>query len=143
MKPNNPEYQKLIVELNQTLQALTDDSGESSFNVEQYHSKQDCIIVAYKDGQPVGTGSIRYLSNSRCEIKRMYAKEPGVGKHLVAELETQAVSLGYSEVVLSTRRINDRAIKIYRKLKFIETEGYGKYAGVERSVCMKKILPLP
>ena len=140
VNPHDSDYALLIAELNHKLGLLTGDSGETSFNAEDYDCAKDSIIVAYIGERPVGTGSIRFISSKVCEIKRMYSKKRGVGKHLISKLENNAKSLGYSEIILSTRRVNKKAINFYRSQQYLEIKAYGKHVGVERSICMSKRL---
>ncbi|WP_163131039.1 GNAT family N-acetyltransferase [Agarivorans sp. Alg241-V36] len=140
--PNDSDYLSLISELNQELGLLTGDTGESSFSTESFNPSTDSIVVVYSDKKPMGTGCIRYINKGTCEIKRMYSKKKGVGKFLISELERVAIQLGYSEAVLSTRRINENAVNFYSSQRYLEIDGYGNYVGVERSICMgKKLTP--
>jgi len=100
-------------------------------------------VVAYIDGQPVGTGAIRPAGDSM-EIKRMYTLEEhrgkGIASAIVSELETWASELGYKSCVLETGKRQPWAISLYKKLGFVEIPNYGQYKGVENSVCFKKEL---
>ena len=138
--PSDSAYLFLISELNQELGRLTGDTGESSFDTESFDPLRNSIIVVYSDNIPVGTGCIRFTSNDVCEIKRMYSKKKGIGTYLISELEQTAKLLGYKEAVLSTRRINIRAIDFYIRQQYREIDGYGKYIGVDQSICMGKRL---
>jgi GNAT superfamily N-acetyltransferase len=138
--PGDSDYSSLIAELNQELGLLTGDTGESSFSIEDYDPSKDSIVLVYTENQAVGTGSIRYITDDICEIKRMYSKRTGVGALLISELEGIAKNMGYSTIVLSTRRVNEKAVGFYKSQQYLEFDGYGKYIGVERSICMRKWL---
>jgi ribosomal protein S18 acetylase RimI-like enzyme len=56
----------------------------------------------------------------------------------VKALEQKARALGYTELVLETRKVNTAAVAFYRKLGYVECANYGKYVGREEAVCMSK-----
>jgi GNAT superfamily N-acetyltransferase len=62
------------------------------------------FLVGYDDGEPVAIGGLRPLAAGVCEIKRMYvaphARSRGVGRALLAALESAARELGYARVRL-------------------------------------------
>ncbi|TOL76037.1 GNAT family N-acetyltransferase, partial [Vibrio parahaemolyticus] len=56
------------------------------------------------------------------------------------QLECYAVEKGYKKAVLSTRRINLKAVNFYKRNSYLESGAYGKYVGVKRSICLSKAL---
>jgi ribosomal protein S18 acetylase RimI-like enzyme len=61
-----------------------------------------------------------------------------VGTAIVKSLEEKAQTLGYTELVLETRKVNTTAVNFYRKLGYRVYENFGKYIGREDAVCMGK-----
>ncbi|CZF78428.1 Acetyltransferase (GNAT) family protein [Grimontia celer] len=135
---HNKDFISLIDELNVSLGNITGDSGESSFVADDFDLSRDGCIVVYVGNKAVACGVFRFHSGQTCELKRMYSKVPGAGSFLLNELEDLAASKGYVGAVLSTRRVNERAVKFYQRNGFKEIEAYGKYMGLERSICMGK-----
>lgn len=140
IRPDNPDFIYLVKVLNTTLAGLTGDTGESSYSAEIFDASTDCALVGYQDGKPVACGTFRYHSDWACEIKRMYSSVRGTGYALLKSLEENAQEMGYREVVLSTRKVNQQAVSFYLRQGYKEIPSYGKYIGRDNSVCMGKLL---
>ncbi|WKE67428.1 GNAT family N-acetyltransferase [Gallaecimonas kandeliae] len=140
VEANNCDFLSLVQELNYSLNQITSDSGESSFSSETFDSSLDGCIVVYSNRIPVACGIFRYHANEVCELKRMYSNLPGAGTYLIKQLELYAITKGYRKAVLSTRRVNSKAVRFYERHSYLESEAYGKYLGVERSICFSKVL---
>ncbi|MEK7737226.1 MAG: GNAT family N-acetyltransferase, partial [Pseudomonadota bacterium] len=74
--------------------------------------------------------------------KRMYARPDtsGVGSAVLAYLEAEAKSIGYSALWLETRLVNRRAVAFYERRGYTRIENFGKYAGNPKAVCLGKRL---
>jgi len=129
-----------VYELNLSLSEITKNSGESSFSADAFDSALDGCIVVYFNKTPVGCGVFKHRSSEVCELKRMFSKQPSAGAFILRELEKYAVEKGYRRAVLSTRRINHKAIKFYERNHYSESKPYGRYIGVQKSVCLSKEL---
>lgn len=140
VNPNNDDFISLVHELNASLHQITNDTGEGSFSPEDFDSASDGCIVVYSNEKPVACGVFRYHAPEVCELKRMYSKQPGAGAYLIEQLENDAVSKGYRKAILSTRRINHKAIAFYERHSYAECHAYGRYVGVNRSICLSKVL---
>ncbi|WP_283131865.1 hypothetical protein [Enterovibrio norvegicus] len=70
----------------------------------------------------------------------MYSNLPSAGSYLLKQLEASAISKGYQSAILSTRRVNTQAVNFYIKNAYRESEAYGKYVGLEKSICFRKTL---
>lgn len=138
--PTNPDFISLEKELNLSLTEITDDSGESSFSPEAFDPALDGCIVVYSNQDPVACGVFRHIDNEVCELKRMYSSVSGAGTYLLKQLELYAIDKGYRKAVLSTRRINSKAVDFYARHSYMEISAYGTYVGVERSICLSKTL---
>ena len=72
----------------------------------------------------------------------MYVRETergrGIAGKILAELETWAKELGFSECVLETGLKQPEAVALYQKSGYEIIPNYGQYAGIENSVCMRK-----
>ncbi|WP_211237712.1 GNAT family N-acetyltransferase [Shewanella waksmanii] len=140
--PSHADFIALVDELNLSLRQITRDSGESSFASDAYDSSKDGCIVVYLNDNPVACGVFRYHENEVCELKRMYSRRPGAGAgaYLLKQLENYAVEKGYRKAVLSTRRVNLKALSFYERNSYSQSRAYGRYVGISRSICLSKLL---
>jgi GNAT superfamily N-acetyltransferase len=122
-------------------------SGVWAVRAEQVTPPAGVFLVARLDGVPVGCGGVRPLIGGQVgvgEIKRMYtapaARGLGIGRRLLAGLETEAAALGYRTVQLETGYRQPEAIRLYETAGFHRIPTYGQYAGDELSVCFAKPL---
>lgn len=141
--PFSSESHRLIEILSAELAAITGDNGKSNFTVEaMYEDKALWALAKNAHGDAIGCGAIRPLTPNIAELKRMFSDRsvPGVGRALLAFLETSAKEMGYSELRLGTRHINQRAVNFYEKYGYIRIENYGPYIGRTEAVCFSKEL---
>lgn len=142
--PDTPDAIALLDELSAALAAITGDSGSSSFDAADVRVARACFAVARDaGGQAAGCGALRPLAGDVAEVKRMYARpgHPGAGSALLAFLEVTAARLGYRDLWLETRAVNQRAVRFYLARGYRPIPNYGKYAGNAEAVCMAKRLP--
>lgn len=137
------EARVLLDELSATLQAITGDSGRSSFAADDVRGPRSRFVVA-RDGAgvPVGCGALRPLQDGVAELKRMYARPgtQGVGASVLAHLESSARELGYRTVWLETRAANTRAVSFYERHGYRRIDNFGRYVGNAAAVCFGKEL---
>ncbi|WP_390517736.1 GNAT family N-acetyltransferase [Halioxenophilus aromaticivorans] len=138
--PQSPAALALLKELNATLYDITGDDGSSSFADSHFDSQTDVFLIIRLHQAPAACGCFRRLDASTCELKRMYAKKKGLGTKILLLLEEEAIKLGYTTVVLSTRKINTHAINFYLRNGYSKIESYGKYKYTNLSICLGKLL---
>ena len=67
---------------------------------------EGAFVVAWADTTPVGCGGLRRFEAGVGEVKRMYVAPPhrgrGIGRAVLAALETRARNLGYHRLILET-----------------------------------------
>jgi len=99
-------------------------------------------VVAYVDNVPVGCGAIKEYSDDTMEVKRMFVsneqRSRGIGGIILKELESWAVELNFSHLILETGKKQPEAIRLYQKNNYSIISNYGQYVGVNNSVCMSK-----
>jgi DNA-binding MarR family transcriptional regulator/GNAT superfamily N-acetyltransferase len=82
------------------------------------------LLVAYLRGDPVGCGALRLPPGAPATIKRMWIADSvrglGLGRRLLAELESRAAAAGHEEVRLETNRALTEAIAMYRSAGYEE-----------------------
>jgi len=140
---DNSDFRELVALLDADLQIR--DGDEHSFYAQ--FNKVDKIrhvVVAYEDGKAVGCGAIKEYTKGVAEIKRMFVRAErrgrGIAGKILAELETWAKGLKFSECILETGLKQPEAIALYQKSGYETIPNYGQYSGVENSVCMKKLI---
>ena len=62
----------------------------------------------------------------------------GIASKILTELEIWCVELGYKKCVLETGKNQPEAIALYKKNQYNIIPNFGKYEGVENSVCFEK-----
>ena len=78
--PFSADAASLMNELSECLQRITGDSGKSSFDpADVCNDKALFVIARNQTGRAIGCGAFRPMSEVTAEVKRMYAKETGVG----------------------------------------------------------------
>ncbi len=140
---DNADFRELVKSLDADLAVR--DGAEHSFYA-QYNKidKIREVVVAYQNGEAVGCGAFKEYEPKVAEIKRMYVppekRGRGIAGQVLADLETWAKELNFTECVLETGKKQPEAIRLYRKSGYETIPNYGQYAGVENSVCMKKAI---
>ena len=103
------------------------------------------VIVAYETDKPISCGAIREHSPTTMEVKRMYtmpeSRGKGIATKVLNELEKWATELSYQKCILETGWRQPDAIRLYEKNGYKRISNYGKYAGIENSVCFEKEIP--
>lgn len=141
--PAEPDAVQLLLALSATLEDITGDSGQNSFDPDDVRGTNACFVIARDAaGIAVGCGAYRCLDASIAEIKRMFASSSskGIGAALLGYLEQSAKGKGYTQCWLETRRVNERAVSFYRKRGYQQIENFGKYVGRPEAICFGKIL---
>jgi DNA-binding MarR family transcriptional regulator/GNAT superfamily N-acetyltransferase len=99
-----------------------------SVSADEFRRPGGVFLVATLQGDPVGCGALRFHRSDPPDIKRMWVAEPvrglGVGRRLLAELETCARDYGARAVRLETNRSLTEAIALYRSAGYREVEAF-------------------
>ena len=102
------------------------------------------VVVVLEGGLPVACGAFKKYSATQAEIKRMFtlsrARNKGLAKQVLSELELWAAELGYSAVILESGKAQVEALAFYPKNGYTITPNFSPYIGVENSVCFIKEL---
>ena len=95
---------------------------------DMYGPPSGCLLLVCRDEAFVGCGGVRRISDSVCEMKRLYVRPElrgmKVGRELCIGLIRTASSLGYSRMVLDTLADMTAARSLYRSLGFRDTSPY-------------------
>lgn len=137
------DFQKLVKLLDEDL-ALRD--GDEHAFYAQYNgiAHLNNTAVYYLNNVPVGCGAFKPYDDESVEIKRMYVlpahRGGGIALAILKELEQWATELNYKSCILETGKKQPEAIGLYQKSGYALIPNYGQYAGVDNSVCMRKLL---
>lgn len=139
----NPDFQKLVIELDKDLRIR--DGDEHAFFAQ--FNKTDSIkyvVAAYENEESVGCGAIKHYNDTTMEVKRMFVpsehRGKGIASLVLAELEQWCKTLGYENCILETGIKQPEAIRLYEKNNYQRIPNFGQYAGIETSVCFGKTL---
>jgi len=143
--PQSGEAAELIAELSAYLRDLTGSDGRDAYDVEVVNADKDAFVVLRLNDKPIACGAIHFVDRSTCEIKPMFSSRAlptgkVLGKEVLHVLENKAKLLGYTQVILSTRMINDEALTYYQKHGYRKIAPYGRHTNKPESVCLGKRL---
>jgi DNA-binding MarR family transcriptional regulator/N-acetylglutamate synthase-like GNAT family acetyltransferase len=86
------------------------------------------FLVATVDGEPVACGAVKLLSRRIASLKRMWVAESarglGLGRRMLAALESHARELGVKTLRLETNRALTEAIRLYRSSGYAEVKAF-------------------
>jgi GNAT superfamily N-acetyltransferase len=142
----SPAASSLISATNAELLQRYPEPGACHFKLgpDEVADGRGAFFVAYVEEQPVGCGAVRRLDDSMAELKRMYVRPTyrgqGIGRAILAALESEARKLGVTRLVLETGTRQMEAIAMYRRAGFGDIPPYGEYVGSGFSICMEKLL---
>jgi DNA-binding MarR family transcriptional regulator/GNAT superfamily N-acetyltransferase len=115
-------------ELAQRFDAGFDPDKGKPVGAEDMTPPRGWFFLARLDGRPVGCGALIRLSAGEGEIKRMWtapdARGLGVGRRIIAAIDTTAREAGVTTLRLDTNRALKEAHALYRKLGFVEIARY-------------------
>jgi GNAT superfamily N-acetyltransferase len=96
--------------------------------------------VAEVEGQPVGVGGLKLLSDIDGEVKRMFvrpaARGLGVGRAIVQRLIDDARGLGCETIYLESASFMHGAHSLYRSVGFVASPSYAgrEFEGVAHDI---------
>lgn len=100
---------------------------------ETYNGDDGIFLVMTDEDRIIGTGAIRKLDDTVCELKRVWLlfdhHGKGLGYRIIQELLVFARARGYRRIRLETDRDDQsRAYRLYRRLGFYEIPSYSNNA---------------
>ena len=86
------------------------------------------FLVARLAGEPVGCGGLKFHRDDWAELKRMWVAPEtrglGIGRRVLAELETRAAANSAKVVRLDTNKTLTEAIAMYRSAGYREVDAF-------------------
>ncbi|MCX7783273.1 MAG: GNAT family N-acetyltransferase [Meiothermus sp.] len=144
-RPDSPVARELIAELDAVLNPHYPPESRHGYSVEKLIQQGVAFFVAYLDEQAVGCGGVQIFGDEYAELKRMYVRPGsrgrGVGKQLLAYLQTYAAERGIRVLRLETGVAQTEAIGLYQGFGFQRISPFGPYFEDPLSICMEKRLP--
>jgi putative acetyltransferase len=107
-----------------------------------YFNENGYFAVIELDGSIVGSYGLCRISDSACELRKMYLllehQGKGFGKMMMEDALKKAKELGYCEIILETNKKLDKAIHLYFKYGF--KEHIPEHLSDRCDFAMKKVL---
>lgn len=140
-RPDRPDVRALLDASDALMTSLYDIAQNYLVDAGELIRQDAVFLVARADGRAIGCGAL-LCHDGYGEIKRMFVSEGargrGIGRYLLAELETRAEGLPCLRLETGVRQPD--AIALYRSAGFRETGPFGDYAPDPVSVFMEKRL---
>jgi len=134
-------FKKLVAQLDADL-AIRDGSDHEFYHQFNGIEKLDRTLIAYVGKAAVGIGALKQISQEIAEVKRMFVLQEYRGQRiatkLLEDLEMWAIELGYGKLILETGIRNPEAIALYKRCKYLITDNYDQYIGLDSSICFAK-----
>jgi len=93
-----------------------------------YAAPRGAIILAYENDVCIGCVALRPISDTICEMKRLFVKPEfqgkGIGKELTGRIVKKAKEIGYLKMRLDTLDTMESAMHLYRQIGFNEITPY-------------------
>ena len=141
-RPDQPDALAMIEALDAQMTALYPAESNHLLDVAALSDPAVTFLVARAGDEAVGCGAIVNDPRGWGELKRMYVRPDrrgrGIGKRVLAELETVARDSGLPLLRLETGIHNGEALSLYRRAGFTERAAFGDYAPDPLSVFMEK-----
>lgn len=141
-RPDQPDVMRLIEALDAHAIALYPPESNHLLDIAALCDPAVTFLVVRAEGEAIGCGAILRDPRGWGEIKRMYVRPDqrarGIGRRVLAELETIARNADLPLLRLETGIHNTEALALYRRAGFVEREAFGDYAPDPLSVFMEK-----
>lgn len=89
-----------------------------------YFNKNGWFAVIEKENEIIGSYGIFQIDRKTCELRKMYLLKnyqgKGLGKLMMEDAFNKAKERGYSEIVLETNKLLDKALSLYVKYGFVQ-----------------------
>lgn len=102
------------------------------------------FLVARRGGVAEGCGAIKWFTDGTAELKRVFVSEAargsGLGRRIMARLETLAAERRVKTLYLETGPLNTEAVAMYRRLGYVECGPFADYVANPYSLFMTRKL---
>ena len=143
-RPDTPDAQQLIAELEAHLDPLYPKTSRHGYSVEKLLKSGVAFFVIRQAGQPAGCGGVQLFGADYAEVKRMYVRPQyrgqGLAKRMLDHLAAQARQAGVTVLRLETGIHQAEAIGLYERYGFKRVAPFGEYEPDPNSVFFEKRL---
>ncbi|MDX6527422.1 MAG: hypothetical protein QOI43_2933 [Gaiellales bacterium] len=130
--PAHPDAQMCLreyfVELGRRFETGFDPARSIPAELHELRPPAGVFLVATLRSEPVGCGGLKFHGDEPTELKRMWVADSvrglGIGRRLLAELESCAVAAGTRVLRLETNRTLTEAISLYRSAGYHEVDAF-------------------
>lgn len=142
--PADARVRKLIGMLDELQTAVYPAESNHLDSIETLERDNVTFFAAFLDGEVVGCGAVKRMSERYGEIKRMYvepsARGRGVGKALLVALEFSLLAHGIGLARLETGIRQPEALALYERCGYSRIPPFGAYREDPLSVFLEKRL---
>ena len=131
--PRSPEARSVIdryfAELDTRFRSGFDPGpGGAAADADTMREPSGAFVVVHDTGEAVGCGGVIRVDDGTAEIKRMWIRPDhrgrGLGRRLLAHLESVAAGFGHRRVLLDTNESLSEAIAMYGRSGYQPVERY-------------------
>ncbi len=141
-RPDTPDAQALIAELEDSLAALYPPESRHGYSVEKLLRNDVAFFLIRHDGRAAGCGGVQLYGTDYGEVKRLYVRPQfrglGLAKALLGRLAGYARERGAGLLRLETGIYQVEAIGLYERLGFYRIPPFGEYREDPLSICFEK-----
>jgi ribosomal protein S18 acetylase RimI-like enzyme len=123
-------FARYYEELDRRFERGFDVAAALPLGVDDLTPPRGLVLVARRDGRPVGCGALKLADPRIAEIKRMWVspevRGQGLGGRMLAALEARALAAGRSLARLETNRSLLEAIAMYRRHGYREVAAFNE-----------------
>ena len=141
---DSAEAQRLIGELQREYTERYGGPDETPLDALEFEPPSGAFFVAHRDGELVGCAGMRRHTDSDVEVKRMFIRRPfrgrGWSRMLLSLVESEAVTLGFSRILIETGDMQPEAMSLYETSGYEPIPGFGHYRDEPGNRCYAKTL---
>jgi putative acetyltransferase len=142
--PKQPDVVALIGLSDDYMASLYPPEGNFAVDLDALSQPDISFLIARLHGKAVGCGGIKWLGDDGAELKRIFvhdeARGHGVGRKIMAELETLAIVRNVARLFLETGPLNVEAVRMYEALGYCACGPFADYEENPHSLFMMKDL---
>ena len=141
---DSPLAHGLVEELQEEYVLRYGGRDETPVDPTDFAPPQGAFLVARRVAELIGCAALRRRSDEDVEVKRMFIRRPyrgrGYARELLALVEDEARSLGFSRVLMETGLAQPEAIGLYESSGYHRIPGFGHYRDSPMNRCYAKVL---